>query len=58
MLFLTAVGAISGLTFILATALVLANKKLYVYATWWRKCFLTPTAAPVASSGVVLSRKR
>ena len=31
MLFLTAVGAISGLTFILATALVLANKKLYVY---------------------------
>jgi RnfABCDGE-type electron transport complex B subunit len=31
MLFLTAVGAISGLTFILATALVIANKKLYVY---------------------------
>jgi RnfABCDGE-type electron transport complex B subunit len=31
MLFLTAVGAISGLTFILATALVLANRKLYVY---------------------------
>jgi RnfABCDGE-type electron transport complex B subunit len=31
MLFLTAVGAISGLTFILATALVLAHKKLYVY---------------------------
>ena len=31
MLFLTAVGALSGLTFILATALVLANKKLYVY---------------------------
>lgn len=31
MLFLTAVAAISGLTFILATALVLANKKLYVY---------------------------
>jgi Na+-translocating ferredoxin:NAD+ oxidoreductase RNF subunit RnfB len=31
MLFLTAVGAISGLTFILATALVLANKRLYVY---------------------------
>ena len=31
MLFLTAVGAISGLTVILATALVLANKKLYVY---------------------------
>jgi len=31
MLFLTAVGALSGLTIILATALVLANKKLYVY---------------------------
>ena len=31
MLFLTAVGALSGLTFILATALVLATKKLYVY---------------------------
>ena len=31
MLFLTAVGAISGLTLILATGLVLANKKLYVY---------------------------
>jgi len=31
MLFLTAVGAISGLTIILATALVLANKRLYVY---------------------------
>ena len=31
MLFLTAVGAISGLTFILATALVLANRKLYVF---------------------------
>ena len=31
MLFLTAVGAISGLTIILATALVLANRKLYVY---------------------------
>jgi electron transport complex protein RnfB len=31
MLFVTAVGAISGLTFILATALVLANRKLYVY---------------------------
>jgi len=31
MLFLTAVGTISGLTLILATALVLANKKLYVY---------------------------
>ena len=31
MLFLTAVGAITGLTFILATALVLANKRLYVY---------------------------
>ncbi len=31
MLFLTAVAAISGLTVILASALVLANKKLYVY---------------------------
>jgi hypothetical protein len=31
MLFLTAVGAISGLTILLATALVLANRKLYVY---------------------------
>ncbi len=31
MLFLTAVGVLSGLTIILATALVLANKKLYVY---------------------------
>ena len=31
MLFVTAVGALSGLTFILATALVLANRKLYVY---------------------------
>jgi Na+-translocating ferredoxin:NAD+ oxidoreductase RNF subunit RnfB len=31
MVFLTAVGAISGLTLILATALVLANRKLYVF---------------------------
>jgi RnfABCDGE-type electron transport complex B subunit len=31
MLFLTAVGAIGGLTIILATALVLANRKLHVY---------------------------
>jgi RnfABCDGE-type electron transport complex B subunit len=31
MLFLTAVAAVSGLTVILASALVLANKKLYVY---------------------------
>ena len=31
MLILTAVAAISGLTILLATALVLANKKLYVY---------------------------
>lgn len=31
MLFLTAVGAISGLTLVLATALVLANRKLYVF---------------------------
>lgn len=31
MLFLSAVGAIGGLTIILATALVLANRKLYVY---------------------------
>jgi len=31
MLFLTAVGAITSLTVILATALVVANKKLYVY---------------------------
>jgi electron transport complex protein RnfB len=31
MLFLTAVAALSGLTLLLATALVLANKKLYVY---------------------------
>ena len=31
MLFLTAVGAISALTIILATALVLANRRLYVY---------------------------
>lgn len=31
MVFLTAVGALSGLTFVLATALVLANKKLHVY---------------------------
>jgi electron transport complex protein RnfB len=31
MLFLTAIGAIGGLTIILATALVLANKRLYVY---------------------------
>jgi RnfABCDGE-type electron transport complex B subunit len=31
MLFFTAVAAISGLTVILASALVLANKKLYVY---------------------------
>ncbi len=31
MLILTAVAAISGLTVVLATALVLANKKLYVY---------------------------
>ncbi|UCH28400.1 MAG: RnfABCDGE type electron transport complex subunit B [Myxococcales bacterium] len=32
MLFLSAVGALSGLTIILATALVLAHRKLYVYA--------------------------
>jgi len=32
MLFLSAVGAIGGLTIILATALVLAHRKLYVYA--------------------------
>jgi electron transport complex protein RnfB len=31
MLFLTAVGAITSLTVLLATALVVANKKLYVY---------------------------
>jgi len=31
MVFLTAVGTLSGLTIILATALVLANRKLYVY---------------------------
>ena len=31
MLFLTEVGAISGLTLILATALVLANRKIYVF---------------------------
>jgi electron transport complex protein RnfB len=31
MLFLSAVGAIGGLTIVLATALVVANRKLYVY---------------------------
>jgi electron transport complex protein RnfB len=31
MVFVTAVGALGGLTIILATALVLANRKLYVY---------------------------